>query len=118
MFLFALSANAKVTDLSSAMSQNYSVPVAVLIYADWADGYQDALNQFRKVQVDLGNSYNFVELNLASKDAKIYNDQYVIYPKLPYIMLLRTSGRFSMLVNRDCTLSSSCTTQKLKVFKR
>lgn len=116
LMLTAVSVRAAVVGMQSAMSQNDRKPMAVLVYANWAKGYQNALSQFRKVEQTLENTYNFVELDIASKDAKFYNDTYIIYTKLPYVMLLRENGRFSMLLKQDCTASASCMTDKMKGF--
>ena len=117
--IFALiPASADVMNLETAIAKNSSKPMAVLIYANWADNYQAILQEFRKVERNLSNSYNFVELDIASKDAKIFNNNYVIYTKLPYIMLFRSNGKFSFLINRECTASSSCTISKMRTFER
>ena len=53
-----------------AFSQVGKKPMVVLIYANWADGYENCLQQFRTVKASLGGVYNFVELDIAQKDAK------------------------------------------------
>ena len=116
MLFTTVCVKAAVTDMSTANAQNDKKPMAVLIYANWAEGYQGTLAQYKKAERVLANDYNFVELDIASKDAKIFNDKYIIYPKLPYIVLFRDNGRFSVLLTRDCASDSSCIINKLKDF--
>ena len=96
--------------------QTSKTPMAVIIYAQWADGYQNCINQFKSIQSKFVKKYNFVELDIASKDAKAFNDRYHIYPKLPYMLIYRDNGRVSRYIPRECVLDESCLTTKLKVF--
>ena len=114
----SLSANAAVMSYKSASAKNGSKPMAVLVYADWAEQVETALLQYKKTEKKLSKLYNFVELNIAHEDAKAFNDVYIINIKLPYILLLRSNGKFSMLISRDCALSSSCTVDKMRTFLR
>lgn len=93
-----------------------SKPAVVLIYAQWADGYQNYLTQFRKLQAKFKNQFNFVELDIASKDTKVYNSKYNIYQNLPYIMLYRNNGKITRYIRRECASSYSCSESKLKSF--
>lgn len=99
-----------------AYSQAYSTPMVVLVYAQWADNYQNYLQQFRTVQGEFGKTFNFVEMNIASKDTKAFNEKYHIYPKLPYVLMYRDGGKVSRYIPRDCASSASCITSKLKTF--
>lgn len=112
--VFSVKANAM--NFQQAFSQVGSKPMVVLIYATWADGYQNTLAQYREVKTKFGNTFNFVELDIASKDAKAFNEKYHIYPKLPYILMFRDGGKVSRYISRDCAASSSCTESKLKSF--
>lgn len=114
----SLSANAAVMNYKTAAAQNGSKPMAVLIYADWAENANTILSRFKKVEQKLSKSYNFVELNIAQEEAKAFNENYVINTKMPYILLLRTNGRFSMIINRDCASSSKCISDKMRTFAR
>ena len=111
-----LCAKAATMTYSNASAQNGKKPMAVLIYANWADNYKDAIKNFRASQQKLGNSYNYVELDLAKPDAKDYTDRYVINQKVPNIMLLRNNGRFSYLITRDCLATTSCIVEKMNRF--
>ncbi|MCQ2744628.1 MAG: hypothetical protein MJ230_07560 [bacterium] len=118
MIITGLTANSAVMTYEEASSQNSEKPMAVLVYADWADGYTNALNEFKKTQKTMTNSYNYVELNVASKDMKNFNKKYVICTNLPYILLLRSNGKFSSLIDYNCALNTSCTVSKMKSFQR
>ena len=103
---------------TNAYSMNNDKPMAVFIYADWADNYETSLSQFRNAQQEMGDLYNYVELDLASKDARAYTEQNVILPKLPYIMLYRSKCKFARLLDRNCSSSSACIIPKMKSFMR
>lgn len=91
-------------------------PMAILIYATWADNYQNYLNAFRGMQSEFAKDYNFVELDIASPDAKAFNSRYHIYPNLPYALMFRDGGKFSRYVQRDCVINDSCFETRLKSF--
>jgi hypothetical protein len=91
-------------------------PLAVLVYAQWSDGYQNALAQFRKSQQKLGNLYNFVELDIASKDTKAFNQRYNIQPRLPYVTTFTNMGKISRYIDSACTSSYDCLNTTLKGF--
>ena len=99
-----------------AFSQANTTPMVVLVYAQWADGYQNYIQQFRTVQNELGKSFNFVEMDIASKDTKAFNDRYHIYPKLPYVLMYRDGGKVSRYIPRDCASNASCMSTKLRSF--
>lgn len=102
----------------SAYSVSDTTPMAVFVYADWADNYDGYLNVFRTVQQKMGDTYNYVELDIASEDAKAYSEQNVILPRLPYIMLYRSKCKFARLIDRNCASSAECIIPKMKSFKR
>ena len=112
-----LKINAKTLTFPQAFSQISQKPVAVLVYADWADNYQTHLINFRKLEkTQLGQNFYFAELDIASKEAKIFNDKYEIYTKLPYIILLRNNGKVSRYIQRNCASDTACTINKMKAF--
>lgn len=115
ILLLTASANAAMT-FSDAYSD--TKPMAVLIYADWADDYATALTGFRGMQQELGDIYNYVELNIASEDTKEYNKQNVILPNVPYVMLYRSNCKISRLIDKNCALSPACALPKMKSFIR
>lgn len=120
-FLFSLvlfsgiKANATTT-FENAYSQCGTKPMLVLIYADWADNYKTYLEQFKIVQREFGDTYNYVELNIANKDTKNYNRRYRIYPNLPYVMMYRNSGKISRFIPQNCAIDSRCMIPKIKSF--
>ena len=99
-----------------AFSRTDKTPMVVLIYANWADGYMNTLQQYKMAQMQLGDKFNFTELDIASPQAKSFNDKFHIYPKLPYILMFRDNGKVSRYISRDCASSASCTVSKLKSF--
>ena len=103
-------------NFQEAFGQVDKKPVVVLIYAQWADNYQAVLQQYRSIKGQFGNKFNFVELDIASNDAKAFSERYHIYPKLPYIIMFRDGGKISRYIPRDCASSASCTSSKLRAF--
>ena len=114
MFAGVIKANA--ITFEEGLSISDKIPMAVIIYADWADNYQNYLNAFRGMQSIYGKDYNFVELNIAAKDAKAFNSRYHIYPNLPYALMFRDGGKISRYVQRDCLINDSCFETRLKSF--
>ena len=112
LFFTFLSANAD--DFLSLLSQKK--PYAVLIYADWADNKESALQAFDNIQGTFENRYNFSSINIASQDAKAFNQKYYIYTNLPYVMLFKENGRISRWIGRDCLIDSSCMKDQLELF--
>ena len=104
----------KAITFEEAFSQ--SKPIAVLIYADWADDYLETLKAFDEIEPQYSNKYNFVRLNIADKDTKVFNKTFHIYPGLPYVLLFKDRGRISRYLKKDCVLDSSCIGDKLHVF--
>ena len=99
-----------------AYNQSYSKPMVVLLYAQWADGAQGALQQYKLVASQMGNSYNFTEIDLAKPEAKSFNDRYHIYPKLPYAIMFRDGGKISRFIPRECATDARCLAGKLQTF--
>lgn len=111
-FVFIDKADA--TTYKEAMSS--SKPMALLVYADWADNVQNLQKVFTEIEQNYGNKYNFVSLNIASEETKDYNKKFFIYPNLPYVFLYRDHGKFSRFLKSDCAASYSCFEEKLKLF--
>ena len=99
-----------------AFSQSSSKPMLVLIYAQWADNYQTYLNNFKALEPQFGENFNFVELDIASKDTKSFNSRYHIYPNLPYVLMFRDGGKVSRYIQKSCVLDSACMAEKVKLF--
>jgi len=102
-----------ITSVSAAVSFS-----AAKVYADWADGYQNALLQFRKIQKEYGTSYDYVELNIAKKETKEYSDNYQIMAGLPYVMLYRKNCKIAKYLDKNCTSSYSCINSGMQTFNR
>lgn len=114
LVLFAAKANAMTFD--EAYAQSTAKPMLVLVYADWADNAQSYVQAFNGLQAEFGETYNFVDLNIASPDTKAFNARYHIYPNLPYILMFRDGGKVSRYIPRNCILDESCLIPKLKSF--
>ena len=114
MLLFVMTANA--LTFEEAFSQTDKKPMVAIIYAQWAEDYQTFLNSFRDVQEDFADTYNFTELDIATKDAKFFNDKFHIYPHLPYVLMFRDNGKVSRYIPKDCAKDASCMRTKLKSF--
>ena len=117
LLFFVIKADAAMS-FKDAFEVNDTKPMAVLIYADWADGYENSIVQFRNMQRELGSVYNYVELDIANEDAKYYTEQNTILTKLPYIMLYRGKCKFARFIERGCALDTACSVPKMKSFIR
>ena len=117
LFLFALNANAAMT-FDQAFSANDTKPMAVLIYADWSNDKDGTLERFRNLSQQMGNKYNYVEINISKAEAQSYMETYQILSKLPYVMLYRSKCKFARYIDRDCTSSVSCMVSKMQTFMR
>ena len=114
LLLFGLTLKAKAVDFQQAIADK--TPSIVLIYADWADDIDAVLGQFRGLEAEYGSRYNFVELNIASPEAKIFNKTYHIYPNLPYVLLFKDKAKTTRAVAKDCILNGECIKEKLDIF--
>lgn len=112
--VFITSANAMTFE--EAYKEASRTPMVMLVYAQWAEDYDNYLNQFKVVQEEFGKTFNFVEMDIASEDTRAFNAKYHIYPNLPYILMFRDGGKVSRYIPRDCAASSSCISSKLKTF--
>ena len=61
-------------------------------------------------------AYNFVYLDIASEDTKLFNQKYHIYPNLPYVLLFKDRGRISRYLQKNCINDEACFTEKLNFF--
>lgn len=106
----------KVSALTFEQGISQTKPMALYIYADWADNAQQGLQAFKAMEPAYSQKYNFVTLNIASEEAKAFNKMYHIYPNLPYVLLFRDGTKFSRFINMDCLMNNSCFKGKLDVF--
>jgi len=116
LLLVFFTSNVKALTFQEGLDQSSKTPVVVLIYAEWAEKYEDYLSVFRNLEADFEGVYNFVELNIASKDTLDFNKRYHIYPNLPYVLMFKENGKISRYVQRDCAKDESCIKSKLKSF--
>lgn len=106
----------------SAEAMNYeeavkqSKPMALLIYADWADDVSVVKQNFDVMDSKYSKTYNFVTLNIASPQMKSYNKKYQIYQNLPYVILYRDGGKISRFLPKTCARDTACFSQKLDFF--
>ena len=89
-----------------------------MIYANWADDVQQVSQAFTQMGQNplYADKYNFISLDIASKDAKAFNQVYYIHQGLPYVLLFKDRGKFSRYLQKDCVLDNSCFSQKLDSF--
>ena len=99
-----------------AYNESNKKPMVALIYAQWAEDCQTYLNVFKTIQDEFSDNYNFVELDIASKDTKFFNSKYHIYPNLPYILMYRDGGKVSRYLPNSCAKDEACIITKLKSF--
>lgn len=118
LFLFVAFAmgvqTAKAMNYDEAMKQ--SKPIALLIYADWAEGLDKVNQSFDSAQKQYGTTYNFVKMNIASSEAKNFNKKYYFYPNLPYALLIRDGGKVSRYLQKDNINDASVFAERLKSF--
>lgn len=91
-------------------------PFAVFVYADWAEDVNKSKTAFEAMAGQQSSIYNFIMLDIASKDAKFFNKSYYIYPNLPYVLLYKDKGKVSRYLKSDCVNDSTCFADKLKYF--
>lgn len=99
-----------------AYLQSDKKPMLVILYANWADNYEMYLEKFRNIQNEFGDIFNYVELDIASNEARAFNNRYHIYPNLPYVLMFRNGGKVSRYIQRNCVSSESCMISRLKQF--
>ena len=95
---------------------NQSKPMALFVYADWADDAAKLKQSFDAMEKKYGNTYNFVSMNIASADTKEFNKKYPIYANLPYVLLFKDRGKISRYLQRTCVMDTSCFSEKLNFF--
>ncbi len=118
LFLLTLvllgSQRANAVKFEEAVGQN--TPLAVLIYAPWADDKDTMIQAFNNMAARYANDYNFVSINIATEDAKAFNRRFYIYPNLPYVLLFRNNGKVSRFLRKDCILDEKCFAERLDMF--
>ena len=107
---------AKALTFSEGYGQTSTKPMLLLVYATWADGYQSIEKNFVAMQQIYGDKINFVLMDIANPETKAFNEKFHIYPKLPYVLMYKDSGRVTRYVQKDCALNQSCLAEKVKAF--
>ena len=69
-------------------------PMAVVIYADWASGYETVLQAFESANEQFESKYNFVKLNIADKDTAFFNKNTTYIQIYHMYYYLRTGVEF------------------------
>ncbi len=113
--IILFSAN-KTNAMSYEEASNDSKPMALLVYASWADDIDKVKQTFDALSQRYDKKYNFVTLDIASSDTKAFNKKYHIYPNLPYVLLFKDRGKISRYLQKDCAQDNSCFAQKLDMF--
>ena len=90
-------------------------PMVLLLYAPWAENYQSYSNTFKSLQARYSTKCNFVELDIADKEAKVFNQKYNIYQNLPYALFFKNERNVRFL-DQNCLSNTSCLIQRLNVF--
>lgn len=99
-----------------AFEESNRTPMLVLVYAEWADNYQNYINAFKKLEDTYAENFNYVELNIANPDTKFFNSRYHIYPNLPYVLMFRDGGKVSRYIQKECVTNDSCVNSRIKSF--
>ena len=113
---FGLYSKVNAMSFPEAYDKSSSKPAAILVYADWASNIDAYINNFRKVQTKYKGKYNFVTLNIADNEARLFNSKYYFYTGIPYIFLIRNGGKVTKQIPRDCLQSASCIADKMSTF--
>ena len=95
---------------------NQSKPMAIFIYAPWADNYNTSMQAFNAMGQKYRSKYNFVTMNIATDEAKAFNQKFYIYPNLPYVLLFRERGKVIRYLKNECMNDSSCFSNRLDLF--
>lgn len=117
-FAFALKTSAAYSDMTFAEAFNEvsRTPMLLLVYAEWADNYQECQKSFRDLEETYGNIFNFVEMDIASESTKAFNSRFKIDRNLPYVLMFRDGGKVSRYLNSECLLDESCITTRIRSF--
>ena len=99
-----------------AFSQCKQKPMMLLIYADWADGYQQALNNFNNIQNLYPKDFNYVKMNIADKSAKEYNKRFPFEANLPYAIMMKNGGTIARYIKGSCVSDMACYEKSIKFF--
>lgn len=116
LLLFASNIASFAEMMSFEQAMKESKPFAVMIYAPWADGLIPTNTAFDELQQKYATEYNFAKIDIATKEAKVFNKTYTIYPNLPYVLLFRNGGKITRYLPQECVQDNSCATQRMDSF--
>ena len=103
---------------NDGIAQSSQKPFMVLLYANWANDYDQYLGVFRTTQSLLANRFNYLELNVSDEDMAFFNQKYVLYQNVPYILMFRSNGKISSYIDNNCAKDTACIIDKAKRFIR
>lgn len=116
LLLALTSVNLKSNAATFEQAFTQSKPMLVLVYASWADDANNAIAQVKSTEKVFGNSLNYSYLNIASPEAKAYNQLFPILTNMPYVLLLKNKGKINRVIAKDCVLDNACLMKKIKAF--
>ena len=115
MLLFAV-CSAYAFNYADAYNQLDSKPAVMLVTAPWVNDTQTYVTQLQYLQNDYGNRANIFVQDISDKSTALYNEMFPIYQRLPYVMLLKSSGKITRVLPRNCAADYSCLNDKVKIF--
>lgn len=114
LFVANIKVNAADISISEALSQKK--PTLVLITASWANSSSTAINNFNSLKKVHGDKCNFIILDIASKQAQVYNQTFAFLPRIPYVMMFKNKTKIQMYVEQSCILDNACILKKTSTF--
>ena len=106
----------KANSMSFDEAMGQSKPVAVLIYAPWADNAEQIKQAYNTLGQEYGDRYNFTTVDITKEEAKGFNQKYTIYPNLPYVLFFKDRGRITRYLKQDCIMDTACFKERLDFF--
>ena len=91
-------------------------PLAVLVYASWADDLDKVALQYGLYEQSYDKKYNFAYIDIATEDAKSFNKKFQIYQDLPYVLLFKDNGKITRYLKKDCIMDNGRFKQRLDFF--
>lgn len=116
IFTLIICGTGMVSAMSFEQAMSQKKPMAVLIYANWADNVQAIVSAYDAMGQQYADKYNFTKINICTEEAKGFNQKYHIYPQLPYVLLFRDNGKISRYLKADCISNDACFKERLDFF--
>ena len=114
MLLFSTVLPSQAITYEEALKQ--SKMMAVFVYAPWVENVDVVANNIRTLEAKNKNKFNFIYLNIATRDAKKYCEDNYIYPGMPYLILMKKQGKIVRVLRDDCMANTSCIQNKMDHF--